>query len=143
MTEPLNAVFVYGTLKPGCRNAGWASAIAAPQADPAVLHGYALHHLGRYPAAAPASDAAPVQGVLYRYPPGSMPAVLAQLDELEGFYGPRCPENLYERVAAHVEQGGCPEVPAWLYVYARPLPPGRRIESGSWRDDLWPNDLAG
>ena len=53
MTEPLNAVFVYGTLKPGCRNAGWASAIAAPQADPAVLHGYALHHLGRYPAAAP------------------------------------------------------------------------------------------
>lgn len=130
MTDPAY-VFVYGTLKPGHRNAHWAEAVAQPEARGGVLDGFTLHHLGRYPGIAPAAEQR-VRGVLYRYLEAQMPAVLRQMDELEDYHGPGHPDNLYTRELRPVQAEGGETVTAWVYIYARPLPAGSLIKSGEW-----------
>lgn len=84
------------------------------------LAGYDLHHLGDYPAAVPGPGSIAVE--VYELP---SPAVLEVLDEAEGVH--RDPP-LYTREL--VQALGAP---AWLYVWAGPVPEGRRIGSGDWK----------
>ncbi|GHG11556.1 hypothetical protein GCM10017783_24840 [Deinococcus piscis] len=136
MSDIHSHVFVYGTLKPGHRNAAWASAVAQPQAQPASIGSAELHHLGRYPGLVFAETGEQVQGYLYTYPPAQLDAVLAKMDELEGYRGPQHPENLYTRELREVTLVDGTACMAWVYVYAQPLPPESLIEDGRWRDDL-------
>lgn len=122
---------MYGTLKPAHRNAAWAFAAAAPlRAEPATLHGFALHHLGAYPGIV--AGAGEVRGVLLAYPTAAMPRVLAKMDELEDCFGPAHPENLYHRKVREIRLQAGETVRAWVYVYARAVPNGSLIAGGEW-----------
>jgi gamma-glutamylcyclotransferase (GGCT)/AIG2-like uncharacterized protein YtfP len=126
-------VFFYGTLMSGFHRVGRAR---LDHALTIVGRGWieaALFDLGIYPAAIPASDAK-VWGEVHRMLAPA--AVLATLDEIEG-YSPTEPEtSLYRRVEIPVrlEDGG--EVTAWVYFYNAPLGRAERIASGDYLQHL-------
>jgi gamma-glutamylcyclotransferase (GGCT)/AIG2-like uncharacterized protein YtfP len=94
----------------------------------------ALFDLGIYPAAVPAYDNSVVWGEVYETSDAA--AVLAALDEIEG-YRPNEPErSLYTRVLTDVtlEDGGARK--AWAYFYNAPLGRAQRIESGDYLQHL-------
>ncbi len=126
-------VFFYGTLMSGFKRPG------RSRIDPnltAIGRGSiqaTLFDLGLYPAAIPASDGR-VLGEVHRMTDAD--AVLAALDEIEG-YRPGHPDaSLYTRVETpvtfddgHVEQ-------AWAYFYNAPLGRAQRIASGDYLEHL-------
>jgi gamma-glutamylcyclotransferase (GGCT)/AIG2-like uncharacterized protein YtfP len=64
------------------------------------------------------------------------PAVLAALDEIEG-YRPAEPErSLYTRVLTDVTLDDGRVFPAWAYFYNAPLGRAERIESGDYLEHL-------
>ena len=94
----------------------------------------ALFDLGIYPAAVPAADQSVVWGEVYETTDSQ--AVLAALDEIEG-YRPNEPErSLYTRVLADatLEDGRVEK--AWTYFYNAPLGQAQRIASGDYLDHL-------
>ena len=94
----------------------------------------ALFDLGIYPAAVPADDDSHVTGELYELLDG--PAVLAVLDEIEGFRPNEPARSLYLRVRTGVtlESGETRE--AWAYFYNAPLGRAERISSGDYLEHL-------
>ena len=94
----------------------------------------ALFDLGIYPAAVPTNDGSLVWGEAYAMlDPG---AVLATLDEIEG-YRPNEPErSLYQRVLTSVTLDDGRVLEAWAYFYNAPLGKAERIESGDYLDHL-------
>jgi gamma-glutamylcyclotransferase (GGCT)/AIG2-like uncharacterized protein YtfP len=94
----------------------------------------ALFDLGIYPAAIPAHDGSVVWGELYQMLDSA--AVLATLDEIEG-YRPAEPErSLYTRLLTDVELEDGRRLPAWAYFYNAPLGRAQRIESGDYLEHL-------
>lgn len=94
----------------------------------------ALFDLGIYPAAIPASDSSRVWGEIYELL--DAPAVLAALDEIEG-YRPAEPErSLYTRVPIDVALDDGRTARAWVYFYNAPLGRAERIESGDYLEHL-------
>lgn len=101
----------------------------------------ALFDLGIYPAAIPTEDNGKVWGEVYETSePG---AVLAVLDEIEG-YRPNQPDrSLYMRVlvdvtldAARRGASQATQVKAWTYFYNAPLGRAQRITSGDYLEHL-------
>jgi gamma-glutamylcyclotransferase (GGCT)/AIG2-like uncharacterized protein YtfP len=94
----------------------------------------ALFDLGIYPAAVPADDDSTVQGEIYRMLDAN--AVLAALDEIEGYRSNEPERSLYLRVLTTValEAGG--ELSAWAYFYNAPLGRAERIASGDYLEHL-------
>jgi gamma-glutamylcyclotransferase (GGCT)/AIG2-like uncharacterized protein YtfP len=94
----------------------------------------ALFDLGIYPAAIPATDGSQVWGELYRMHDPA--AVLATLDELEGYRSNEPERSLYVRALAEValEDGSTHQ--AWAYFYNAPLGHAQRIASGDYLDHL-------
>ena len=92
-----------------------------------------LFDLGIYPAAVPASEGR-VWGEVYEM---LQPvAVLAALDEIEG-YRPDVPDaSLYNRIKTPVTLESGPTVEAWAYFYNAPLGGAQRIESGDYLEHL-------
>jgi gamma-glutamylcyclotransferase (GGCT)/AIG2-like uncharacterized protein YtfP len=88
-----------------------------------------LFDLGLYPAAVPASDEV-VWGEVYRV--SDADAVLAALDEIEGFSPGHPDRSLYVRacVPASLPDGSSNE--AWVYFYNAPLGAAPRIGSGDY-----------
>ena len=94
----------------------------------------ALFDLGIYPAAVPAEDQSVVWGEVYETT--DAPAVLAALDEIEG-YRPNEPErSLYTRVLTNVTLDDGRVEQAWTYFYNAPLGQAQRIASGDYLDHL-------
>ena len=95
----------------------------------------ALFDLGIYPAAVPAEhENARVRGEIYEISDAT--AVLAVLDEIEG-YSPKEPDtSLYNRRVAPValDDGGV--VDAWAYFYNAPIGGAQRIASGDYLEYL-------
>ena len=91
-----------------------------------------LFNLGGYPGLVP--GAGTVHGQLFRI---QDPACLKRLDAYENYdpADPRGSEYL-RRPLKLIE----PEVMAWVYVYNRTPPLGRRIADGRWQPDLMAND---
>lgn len=123
-------VFVYGTLLRGgpnhARFCGDALSI-----EPAWTAG----RLYRLPTGLPVMiDAADgtVYGEAMTF--SDLGATLAKLDMLEGYSPPRPERSLYLRVVRQVTLLSTGEpVPAWVYVWQRPLPRGAVfIPSGRW-----------
>jgi gamma-glutamylcyclotransferase (GGCT)/AIG2-like uncharacterized protein YtfP len=126
-------VFFYGTLMSGFERQGRA------RLDPmleVVGRGWisgALFDLGIYPAAIPAAEGR-VWGEVHRMTDTA--AVLAALDEIEGYRPDEPDQSLYTRVAAPVnfEDGRVAE--AWAYFYNAPLGGAQRIDSGDYLEHL-------
>ena len=126
-------VFFYGTLMSGFERPGRSR---IDRKLTAVGRGWikaTLFDLGIYPAAIPASDER-VLGEGHRM--SDVDAVLAALDEIEGYRPAQPDASLYTRVETpvtfddgHVEQ-------AWAYFYNAPLGGAQRIESGDYLEHL-------
>ena len=128
-----NKVFFYGTLMAGFdrrRLAGIETRMAF------VGRGWieaALFDLGLFPAAIPAPGSQ-VWGEVYEIE--NDPAILARLDEIEGYRSSEPDTSLYTRliVPATLEHGRVDRV--WVYFYNAPLGQADRIESGDYFEHL-------
>ena len=89
----------------------------------------ALFDLGIYPAAVPADgDNARVRGEVHQMT--DAPAVLAVLDEVEGYSSAEPDTSLYTRLVTPVTLDDGNVVDAWAYFYNAPLGRAERIASG-------------
>jgi gamma-glutamylcyclotransferase (GGCT)/AIG2-like uncharacterized protein YtfP len=94
----------------------------------------ALFDLGIYPAAIPADDNSLVWGEVYET--SDLQAVLAVLDEIEGYRPSEPDRSLYTRVLADVTLESGAVEKAWAYFYNAPLGQAQRIESGDYLEHL-------
>jgi gamma-glutamylcyclotransferase (GGCT)/AIG2-like uncharacterized protein YtfP len=122
-------VFFYGTLMAGFdrrrragidakltyRGRGWIRA--------------ALFDLGIYPAAVPAPEGR-VWGEVYAM--SDHDAVLAALDDIEGYRTDDPDKSLYSRSTTGVTMPDGTMVEAWVYFYNAPLGRAPRIQSGDY-----------
>jgi len=122
-------VFFYGTLMAGFdrrrragidskltyRGRGWIRA--------------ALFDLGIYPAAVPAPEGR-VWGEVYEM--SEAEAVIAALDDIEGYRPDDPDKSLYARSTAGVTMPDGNTVEAWVYFYNAPLGRAPRIASGDY-----------
>ena len=93
----------------------------------------ALFDLGIYPAAVPAPEGR-VWGEVYEVRDAS--AVLAALDEIEG-YTPEHPDrSLYVRSEVSVALPDGAAAAAWVYFYNAPLGQAQRIPSGDYFEHI-------
>jgi len=121
-------VFVYGTLK----RAGANHALVASFVQEVTSGGVpgALLDLGGYPGWVEGEGM--VWGEALRIAPPA--AALAVLDELEEYFGPGDPRNLYERVEVGVQTPGG-SLAAWAYRYVGPREGSRVVAGGEWRPE--------
>ena len=126
-------VFFYGTLMSGFERPGRSRVDTKLTTVGRGWIKATLFDLGIYPAAIPASDER-VLGEVHRM--SDVDAVLAALDEIEGYRPAQPDASLYTRVETpvtfddgHVEQ-------AWAYFYNAPLGGAQRIESGDYLEHL-------
>jgi gamma-glutamylcyclotransferase (GGCT)/AIG2-like uncharacterized protein YtfP len=126
-------VFFYGTLMSAFKRAGRARVDAklAPQGRGWI--GATLFDLGLYPGAIPATDSR-VWGEVYRMT--DVEAVLAALDEIEGYRPAQPDRSLYTRVETSVTFDDGQVANAWVYFYNAPLGGAQRIESGDYLEHL-------
>nr|WP_221269735.1 gamma-glutamylcyclotransferase family protein [Deinococcus budaensis] len=136
----MTRVFVYGTLRPGERNAEVAARGGPFGAVPARLTGFRLLHLSpeAYPGIVPGPPDGVVVGEVLTYAPRDWPRALLLLDALEGVHDT---PPLYRRAAVTVTLEGGASQAAWTYVYAdadRLTRPGAvLLPGGDWR--AWPD----
>ena len=125
-------VFVYGTLRPGQPNWDRLLAGRSERVAPGRLPGMDLLDCGHYPAAIERPGAGAAVGDVVWIRPASWPAVLADLDHLEG-YDPHDAGRLYERVTRWVETPGS-LVECWIYLAGTTLSASTRptIAGGDW-----------
>ena len=122
-------VFFYGTLMAGFdrrRRAGIDAKLT--YRGRGSIRG-ALFDLGIYPAAVPSSEGH-VWGEVYEM--SDHDAVLAALDDIEGFRPEDPDKSLYSRSTAHVTMPDGTVVDAWVYFYNAPLGRAQRIPSGDY-----------
>ena len=92
-----------------------------------------LFDVGIYPAAIPATDSK-VWGEVHTM--RDVDAVLAALDEIEGYRPDEPDASLYRRVETTVTFEDGRAAPAWTYFYNAPLGRAQRIESGDYLQHL-------
>lgn len=126
-------VFFYGTLMAGFdrrRRAGIDSKLT--YVGRGSIHA-ALFDLGLYPAAVPAPEST-VWGEVYAM--ADPDAVLAALDDIEG-YSPDDPDkSLYTREQAEVRLPDGSSARAWVYFYNAPLGQAPAIPSGDYLEHV-------
>ena len=127
-------MFFYGTLMSGFNRPGRQRVTSQLRFKGRGTIRAALFDLGIYPAAIPADDNSLVWGEVYET--AEPQAVLAVLDEIEGYRPSEPDRSLYTRVLADVrlESGGVEK--AWAYFYNAPLGQAQRIASGDYREHL-------
>ena len=128
-----NLVFFYGTLMSGFQRPGRSRVDAMLTTVGRGSIGATLFDLGIYPAAIPASDAR-VRGEVHQMIDAD--AVLAALDELEGYRPGEPDASLYTRVETLVTFDDGRAATAWVYFYNAPLGRAQRIESGDYLEHL-------
>lgn len=126
-------VFFYGTLMSGFDRPGRSriDAKLAPAGRGWIRA--ALFDLGIYPAAIPDTDGC-VWGEVHRML--DRDAVLAALDEIEGFRPAEPDASLYMRAETIVTFDDGHTAAAWTYFYNAPLGRAQRIESGDYLEHL-------
>jgi gamma-glutamylcyclotransferase (GGCT)/AIG2-like uncharacterized protein YtfP len=141
-----DAVFVYGTLRPGERNWGPHLARFSLRTEPAVLPGHRLYAL-EYPCAVGAVEAAPaatrpgepagVRGDVVWLDPDRLTEALAHLDWFEDCRPDDPDRALYVREAHEVVTASGQRVISWVYVAGPPqrerLQPHHELPTGEWR----------
>jgi gamma-glutamylcyclotransferase (GGCT)/AIG2-like uncharacterized protein YtfP len=116
----MDRVFVYGTLRPG-QKYHYLIEKHVVKAVPAFAEGKLYHLLEGYPAlllekrAAQAENGMRIRGDLLEI--SDLGKVLPILDELEDYYGPGDPRNLYERITLPVFTGDGTAMSGIAYVF--------------------------
>src|SRR3954462_12072877 len=128
-----NLVFFYGTLMSGFQRPGRARLDHALRPVGRGSIQAALFDLGIYPAAIPAHDSR-VWGEVHQMLDAE--AVLATLDEIEGFSASEPDSSLYTRAEISVTFDDGRVVNAWVYFYNAPLGRAERIRSGDYLQHL-------
>ena len=126
-------VFFYGTLMAGFdrrRRAGIDSKLTYVGRGSIRA---ALFDLGIYPAAIPAPEG-PVWGEVYRMADAA--AVLAALDDIEGYRADDPDRSLYTRAEAEASLEDGTRAVAWVYFYNAPLGRASRIASGDYLEHV-------
>ena len=131
-------VFFYGTLMAPFNRPGRQRITPKLQFKGRGTIHAALYDLGIYPAAIPVDDASEVWGEIYE---ASDPqAVLAALDEIEGYRPSEPDRSLYTRVLTDAKLDTGKEkgkvMKAWAYFYNAPLGQAQRIDSGDYLNHL-------
>jgi len=126
-------VFFYGTLMSGFERPGRArlDPLLEPLGRGSIRA--SLFDLGIYPAAIPSTDSR-VWGEVHRM--RDIDAVLAALDEIEGYRPAEPDQSLYTRVETEVILADGRAAGAWTYFYNAPLGRAQRIESGDYLEHL-------
>jgi gamma-glutamylcyclotransferase (GGCT)/AIG2-like uncharacterized protein YtfP len=128
-----NLVFFYGTLMSGFQRPGRARLDHALKPVGRAFIQAALFDLGIYPAAIPAQDSH-VWGEVHQMLDAE--AVLATLDEIEGYRASEPDTSLYTRAEIPVNFDDGREARAWVYFYNAPLGRAQRIASGDYLEHL-------
>ncbi|MFD5427434.1 gamma-glutamylcyclotransferase family protein [Streptomyces sp. NPDC127084] len=128
--------FVYGTLRPGEHNHDRFLRGRTSAEEPARLASAVLYDGPGYPYVVEAGTGT-VLGELVTAPPDRYHELTAVLDELEEYFGPGDPRNVYVRVARDVETAARGRVRAWVYVAAEAVARelrarGTAIPGGDW-----------
>ena len=126
-------VFFYGTLMAGFdrrRRAGIDSKLTYIGRGSITA---ALFDLGIYPAAVPSPDGR-VWGEVYEM--ADTDAVLAALDDIEGYRSDDPDRSLYSRNQADVTLPDGARARAWVYFYNAPLGRAPRIPSGDYLEHV-------
>jgi gamma-glutamylcyclotransferase (GGCT)/AIG2-like uncharacterized protein YtfP len=126
-------VFFYGTLMAGFdrrRRAGIDSKLTYVGRGSIQA---ALFDLGIYPAAVPAPEGR-VWGEVYEMSEPS--AVIAALDDIEGYRPDDPDKSLYSRQQATVRLPDGSSAGAWVYFYNAPLGQAPRIPSGDYLEHV-------
>ena len=126
-------MFFYGTLMSGFERPGRARLDALLEPLGRGWIRASLFDLGIYPAAIPSSDSR-VSGEVHRM--RDVDAVLAALDEIEGYRPAEPDASLYTRVETDVTFTDGRAATAWAYFYNAPLGGAQRIESGDYLEHL-------
>lgn len=126
-------VFFYGTLMSGFKRPGRSRIDQKLKPVGRGSISAALFDLGIYPAAIPAADSK-VWGEVYRMIDSA--AVLAALDEIEGYRANEPDNSLYLRVETPVILENGATARAWVYFYNAPLGRAQRVESGDYLQHL-------
>lgn len=126
-------VFFYGTLMTGFERPGRARLDPMLEVQGRAWIKAALFDLGIYPAAVPADDSQ-VWGEVHRMT--DVNAVLATLDQIEGYEEGEPDQSLYTRVLVQVTFDDGRVADAWTYFYNAPLGGARRIASGDYLEHL-------
>jgi gamma-glutamylcyclotransferase (GGCT)/AIG2-like uncharacterized protein YtfP len=126
-------VFFYGTLMSGFQRPGRARLDHALKPVGRASIQAALFDLGIYPAAIPAQDSR-VWGEVHQMLDEE--AVLATLDEIEGYRASEPDTSLYTRAEIPVRFADGREASAWVYFYNAPLGRAERIQSGDYLEHL-------
>jgi gamma-glutamylcyclotransferase (GGCT)/AIG2-like uncharacterized protein YtfP len=129
-------VFFYGTLMSPFNRPGRQRVDAKLQFKGRGTIGAALFDLGIYPAAIPVDDDSRVWGEVYETTDTA--AVLAVLDEIEGYRPTEPDRSLYTRALVAVTLDDGQSQQAWTYFYNAPLGRAQRIDSGDYLDHLNP-----
>lgn len=133
-------VFVYGTLRKDALGR-----VTSPLVRGWTFEGYGdvaaeLYDFGAYPGAVPSdTPGARVRGEVHRLPDAHETLLL--LDQYEGCGPSDPPPQEFQRdlVDVALEDGGT--VRAWIYWY-RPVPRGRRLESGDYLERTGPGGVT-
>jgi gamma-glutamylcyclotransferase (GGCT)/AIG2-like uncharacterized protein YtfP len=128
-----HCVFFYGTLMAGFdrrRRAGIDTKLT--YRGRGVIRA-ALFDLGIYPAAVPAPEGV-VWGELYEM--AEPEAVIAALDDIEGYRPDDPDKSLYSRMQAEVTMPDGSKETAWVYFYNAPLGRASRIASGDYLEHV-------
>ena len=126
-------VFFYGTLMAGFdrrRRAGIDSKLTYRGRGSIQA---ALFDLGIYPAAVPAPEGV-VWGEVYEM--ADPDAVIAALDDIEGYRSDDPDKSLYSRTRADVRMPDDSTEQAWVYFYNAPLGRAPRIPSGDYLEHV-------
>lgn len=127
-------VFFYGTLMTPFNRPGRQRVDAKMTFSGRGRISAALFDLGIYPAAIPSHDGSNVWGEVYEM--HDAPAVLAALDEIEGYRAAEPERSLYTRLLTDVALEDGRTLQAWAYFYNAPLGQAQRIESGDYLEHL-------
>lgn len=124
--QPDEHVLVYGTLKRGYRNYRALELADKVQYVTTTQIKGALYDMGRYPGLidGPHQVTAELHKIIN-------PAVLPQLDELEGWH-PESEHAFYTRECRQVTTPKSGPVDAWIYIYNRPVKPEWLIKDQCW-----------
>ncbi|MCH8569021.1 MAG: gamma-glutamylcyclotransferase [Balneolales bacterium] len=109
MLNDVYKVFVYGTLRKGCRNHVLLANGQAEFLGTATHYGYCMWDFGSYPGIAPSKrvqDSIETECYKISY------STLSELDKLEDYYGSGHPDNLYERKLITSAEG----ITGWIYI---------------------------
>ena len=131
MSEKINHMFVYGTLKEGRPLDRSLFAETRKSVREAAITGK-IYNLGSYPGIRLEGDEE-VHGEVHEFRAKDMATILSIMDSIEGYREGRDEkQNLYNRRSVTAVTKDGEKVTVYVYEYGREIPEDRRLKDGVW-----------